>query len=116
MNKHLQNLTVILILGSSLVLAGGGSDLLSGLPSVDSYNCANGTRVTAVYGANFETASIKFGKIGLLGSKTYQVEKAVAASGVRYTGDGVEWWTKGNTANLYMLDSNKALAKDCLQR
>jgi membrane-bound inhibitor of C-type lysozyme len=112
MKKHPHITTILIGLGSSLVLAGGGSDPAS----IDSYRCANSTRVTAVYGTDFETATINIGKVGSLGSKTYRLQKAIAASGVRYTGDGVEWWTKGNTANLYVLNSNKVLAKDCLQR
>jgi membrane-bound inhibitor of C-type lysozyme len=97
-------LVIAITIGSSLAFAGGGSD-----PAItDSYTCANGHKLNASYDAAYQTASVQ------LAGKTYRVTKATAASGVRYTGDGVKWWTKGNTANLYMLSSNKALAKNCV--
>jgi membrane-bound inhibitor of C-type lysozyme len=60
--------------------------------------------------------SVKIVRQGMLGSRTYRLSHTRAASGVRYTGDGVEWWTKGETANLYQLASNTALARDCTLR
>jgi membrane-bound inhibitor of C-type lysozyme len=104
-----QNKIVLVIasaIGSSLTFAGGGSDPAT----LDAYTCANGSELTATYDAVHQGATIQ------LAGKTYRVTKAAAASGVRYTGDGVEWWTKGNTANLYVLNSSRLLAKACVMK
>jgi membrane-bound inhibitor of C-type lysozyme len=86
-----QNKIVLVIastIGPSLAFAGGGSDPAT----TDSYNCANGSKLTATYDAAYRRASIQ------LAGKTYRVTKAAAAS-------GMEWWTKGNTGNLYAINS-----------
>ena len=50
------------------------------------YACESGQAVTATY-PNADSAQIAYG------GRTYATRSVQSASGARYIGDGVEWWT-----------------------
>jgi membrane-bound inhibitor of C-type lysozyme len=52
------------------------------------YQCADGTTIRARY-PDTDTAVIE------TGGKVHTLEVARSGSGARYTGDGLQWWTKG---------------------
>lgn len=54
-----------------------------------SYRCENGMQVKASYPTD-SVALLRYDE------QTYQLHVARAASGVRYVGDTLQWWTKGN--------------------
>ncbi len=53
------------------------------------YRCESGRTITARY-PDTETALIEHA------GKTSTLRIAISASGARYVGDGLVWWTKGN--------------------
>ncbi len=53
------------------------------------YYCDSGETVAAIY-PNSESAIIEYQ------GRVYKMNIAVSASGARYVGEGLEWWTKGN--------------------
>jgi membrane-bound inhibitor of C-type lysozyme len=55
------------------------------------YRCQSGQSIVAAYPAA-DTATIKYKGI------SYDMKIAVSASGARYVGGGLEWWTKGSGA------------------
>ncbi len=63
-------------------------------PKAISYQCDSGNRIIVTYPDN-ETAEVKY-----MGDK-YAMKIAISASGARYVGDGLVWWTKGNDASMY---------------
>lgn len=52
------------------------------------YTCESGMKVVASY-SDTDTATVHYQ------GRTYSLKNAVSASGARYVGDGIEWWTKG---------------------
>ncbi|MGI9169030.1 MAG: MliC family protein [Caulobacteraceae bacterium] len=54
------------------------------------YTCANGETVRALY-LDDRTALIDYRGF------THTLKAAMSADGVRYVGDGLQWWTKGMT-------------------
>lgn len=42
--------------------------------------------------------------------KVYSMQRKMAASGVRYTGEGYQWWGKGNEGTLTPLPEGKDIA------
>ena len=64
-----------------------------------SYQCDSGNRIIVTYPDN-ETAEVKYM------DDTYQMKIAISASGARYVGDGLVWWTKGNEASMYKAVNN----------
>ena len=54
------------------------------------YVCEDGRRVSAIY-PDPDTAVLQ------LDGKTHTLKIAISASGARYVGDGLQWWTKGMT-------------------
>jgi len=58
--------------------------------SVTAYDCANGQTLTAAY-PDAETAVVTWG------DHSYSLKIARSGSGARYTGYGLQWWTKGMT-------------------
>ncbi|HNP36947.1 MAG TPA: MliC family protein [Woeseiaceae bacterium] len=56
---------------------------------MQSYSCESGQVVKANY-SSFDTATVQYQ------DRTHEMHVAVSASGARYVGDGMEWWTKGS--------------------
>ena len=63
-----------------------------------SYQCDSGNRIIVTYHKN-DTATLSYLQ------KDYTMEMAMSASGVRYVGNGLVWWTKGQEGFLF--DDNK---------
>jgi membrane-bound inhibitor of C-type lysozyme len=57
-------------------------------PELTTYACADRRTVKAGY-PDRDTAALT------VGEHTYTLKRALSASGVRYTGYGLQWWTKG---------------------
>ena len=55
------------------------------------YRCESGQSIVAAY-PSADTATIKYK------GSSYDMKIAVSASGARYVGGGLEWWTKGSGA------------------
>lgn len=79
----------------TLLGAGCSTQLRSGVnaatpaPSAAiSYQCESGAHVRARY-PDADSAVIEYR------GQVHRLRIAVSASGVRYVGDGIEWWTKG---------------------
>jgi membrane-bound inhibitor of C-type lysozyme len=72
---------------------------------VRTYHCADGTAVQAGY-PSADTAVVR------VGGRDYTLEIAVSASGARYVGYGLQWWTKGPEARLSRLKPNEDVASD----
>lgn len=60
------------------------------------FACKSGKTVEATYPTT-ETATVVYD------GKTIAMKIAVSGSGARYTGDGLEWWTKGNEGTMSKL-------------
>lgn len=77
------------------------------------YACESGKTVTARYAAD-QTAQV------IYEGKTYAMRTAVSASGARYVGSGMEWWTatRGDTENatLSRLGPNEDVGVAVLER
>lgn len=56
------------------------------------YSCEDGKTVVATYAG--ETATVVYE------GKTYAMTTQLSASGARYQGDGLQWWTKGLTEGM----------------
>jgi len=67
------------------------------------YVCEDGRTVSALY-TDSNTAQLK------LGGSTHLLKIAVSASGARYTGDALQWWTKGDEAMLAPLKPGEDIA------
>lgn len=78
-------------------VASGGTEI--------GYLCDRGRKVSARYGR--DTASVTYQGV------TYDLEQAISASGVRYIGAGLEWWTKGPEGTLSRLGTSERLAANC---
>lgn len=52
------------------------------------YRCKSGETIAAVYSTP-DTASVQYK------GRDYRMKITVSASGARYVGNGLEWWTKG---------------------
>ncbi len=72
---------------------------------VTAYVCEDGRVVRALYLAQDRVRL-------MIEGNTYQLKAAVSGSGARYTGDGVQWWSKGDEAMLAPLPSNEEIATD----
>ena len=70
---------------------------------VTTYACADGTTVTAGY-PDHETAIVSYG------DHSYSLKLARSTSGARYTGYGVQWWTKGTHASVARLKAGEEIA------
>lgn len=60
----------------------------TGTVSLARYQCQSGAHIQASYPTD-DTAIIRYQ------GTTYRMHIAVSASGARYAGDTLEWWTKG---------------------
>lgn len=74
-------------------------------PQVTQYTCEDGQQVEAGY-PDAETAVVK------VKGRPYPLKAARAASGVRYVGYGIQWWTKGPDATLSELKAGEEIASD----
>ena len=78
--------------------------------SVAVYACADGQAITAGY-PDRETAVVTYK------DHAYTLKLARSASGARYTGYGLQWWTKGAHASMAALkpgeDTASAPGLDC---
>jgi membrane-bound inhibitor of C-type lysozyme len=88
-----------LLLGSSaaLAVAGCATAAPSAAPAPASppivYTCPGGDTVSARY-PDTKTAVIEYQ------GRTHTLKTAVSADGVRYIGEGLQWWTKGMTVGM----------------
>jgi membrane-bound inhibitor of C-type lysozyme len=72
--------------------------------TVRTYRCADGQTITAGY-VGQDTAVLTYK------DRSYSLKLARSASGARYTGFGLQWWTKGaNEAALAVLKPGEAVA------
>lgn len=75
-------------------------------PGVRTYVCADGRTVQAGY-PDQVTAVVD------VGGHAYTLKSQMAASGVRYTGFGLQWWTKGlQEGRLSRLKDGETIASD----
>lgn len=72
-------------------------------PKVTLYTCEDGRQVEAGY-PDAQTAMVK------VGGRPFPLKAAVAGSGVRYVGYGIQWWTKGAEATLSELKAGEETA------
>lgn len=72
-------------------------------PKVTLYTCEDGQQVEAGY-PDAQTAMIK------VKGRPYPLKAGMAASGVRYVGYGLQWWTKGSDATLSALKPGEEIA------
>lgn len=63
-------------------------------PAVDQYRCESGEGVTVRYPA-VDVAIVQYK------GSSHTMALAVSASGARYVGNGLEWWTKGAEATMF---------------
>ena len=56
------------------------------------FDCESGSLVKARYAPSGEQAQLE------REGRRHLMQRAVAASGARYVGDGLEWWSKGSGA------------------
>ncbi|MBQ0831035.1 MliC family protein [Marinobacter sp.] len=59
--------------------------------SAHNYQCKSGETITATYPTT-DKAKVQYK------GNSHNMQIAVSASGARYVGDGLEWWTKGSGA------------------
>lgn len=57
-------------------------------PVTVAYVCEDGATLSATYSG--EEASVEYG------GETYAMTTQMSASGARYVGDGLQWWTRGD--------------------
>ncbi|MBU2151226.1 MAG: MliC family protein [Alphaproteobacteria bacterium] len=69
------------------------------------YVCSDGRTVSALY-TDSQTAQLK------LGGSTHLLKVAQSGSGARYTGDALQWWTKGDEGMLAPLKPSEDIAAD----
>lgn len=69
------------------------------------YVCEDGRTVSALY-TDPQTAQLK------LAGSTHLLKIARSASGARYTGDALQWWTKGDEGMLAPLKPGEDIAAD----
>ena len=69
-----------------------------------SYQCDSGNRIIVTY-----TGSDKAELLYRQEKITMDITRS--ASGARYAGGGLVWWTKGNDANLFMADKDNDTGK-----
>jgi membrane-bound inhibitor of C-type lysozyme len=72
-------------------------------PGVTRYGCAGGEAVTAGY-PDRETAVVTYR------DHAYTLKRVRSADGVRYTGYGLQWWRRGDHANLAELKGGEDAA------
>jgi len=71
------------------------------------YDCAAGKTIAATYYADRVTVVLSDGR-------TLDLPQTLAASGIRYAGEAVVFWSKGKTA--FLLEGDAQTYADCVQR
>lgn len=79
--------TSVLLVSGCVTEPQGGAGVFS-VPAY-TYQCESGVKVTAEYPST-EAVFVDYKNV------RYTMERTVSASGARYVGDGMEWWTKGS--------------------
>ncbi|WNG54849.1 lysozyme inhibitor [Archangium gephyra] len=74
-------------------------------PGIWTYVCGSGETLRADY-PDTGTAVVE------RGGRLHPLKAARAASGARYTGSGLQWWTQGSEATLSQLKPGEELASD----
>lgn len=78
------------------------------------YDCAGGEVIRAVYDPAAQTAQLVYK------GRSYALRTAVSASGARYTGEGLEWWTAhrggGESGTLSRLGPDEDVGTAILER
>ncbi len=91
-------LTTTLTLASTLLVAACATSQRQGdrpaassaaVPVTHEYVCESGATIIASY-PDTDSATVDYQ------DTTYRMQIAVSASGARYVGGGLEWWTKGS--------------------
>jgi membrane-bound inhibitor of C-type lysozyme len=72
-------------------------------PGVTRYACADGEAITAGY-PDGQTAIVSYK------DHSYTLKLARSAEGMRYTGYGLQWWTRGDQASLSELKADEEVA------
>ena len=72
---------------------------------VTSYSCADGKPIVAGY-PDYDTAIVTYK------DHAYTLKRVPSSRGARYTGYGLQWWTKGGRATLSTLKPAEELASD----
>ena len=72
-------------------------------PGITTYACADGQAITAGY-PDRETAVVTYK------GHAYTLKLVRSASGARYTGYGLQWWTKGDSAAIAALKPGEDIA------
>lgn len=72
---------------------------------VTAYVCEDGRVIRALY---LDQDRVRL----MIEGNTYQLKSAISGSGARYTGDGLQWWSKGDEAMLASLPANEEIASD----
>lgn len=96
----LATLVFALLVGACSKAPRAGADAAAALPTaaapqsssalaVYSYRCDSGATID-VYYPSTQTAVIRYQE------RTHTMNIAISGSGARYTGDGMEWWSKGS--------------------
>lgn len=70
-----------------------------------SYACGNGVPVRVVFAADFQAVKV------YLPDQTFEMTQAIAASGIRYTGGGYTFWSKGEEA--FVMKGEEIVIADC---
>jgi membrane-bound inhibitor of C-type lysozyme len=74
-------------------------------PGVTAYVCMDGQRITAGY-PDPQTAVVTYK------DHAYTLKLAPSADGARYTGYGLQWWTKGSHAAIAALKGGEEIASE----
>lgn len=74
-------------------------------PGVTTYVCLDGQRITAGY-PDPRTAVVTYK------DHAYTLKLAPSADGARYTGYGLQWWTRGPHASIAALRGGEEIASD----
>ena len=93
-----------------------GSNPPSPSVSLLTYRCESGARVRATYPTD-TVALVRYQ------GQTHEMQVARTASGVRYVGDGLQWWTQGNGPGAEgtlsraadTADANGEIVENCAQ-
>jgi len=67
----------------------GAQTQVTAASAVHNYRCESGETIAATYPTT-DSATVRYQ------GSSYNMEIAVSASGARYVGGGLEWWTKGS--------------------
>lgn len=99
---------MFLALSGSLLLVGCNSTATA--PDTYTYICDSGAKITATY-PDTDSAHVSY-----LGHE-HIMHIAIAASGARYVGDQLVWWTKGPEGTLFQrhADGDNSILEQCSQ-